>query len=138
MNAKNQAANLQLNLAIDIPFWFNEVQYSTAYGNGNLAAWIFTNIKTVTIMAYRDFASGSNGINQLAETELNMARQYNVKATIAVETENIGDPTYVTFFEEGNAYMYNELSLVRQYYSKNRAFSGIGIHHLGSWMNMTP
>ena len=138
MNAKTQAANLQLNLAIDIPFWFNEVQYSTAYGNGNLAAWIFTNIKTVTIMAYRDFAAGSNGINQLAETELNMARQYNVKATIAVETENIGDPTYVTFFEEGNAYMYNELSLVRQYYSKNRAFSGIGIHHLGSWMNMNP
>ncbi len=138
MNAKTQAANLQLNLAIDIPFWFNEVSYSTSYGNGNLAAWIFNNIKTVTIMAYRDFASGANGINQLAETEMNMARQYNVSATIAVETENIGDPTYVTFFEEGNAYMYNELNIVRQYFSKNRAFSGIGIHHLGSWMNMNP
>jgi len=138
MHAKTVANNLQLNLAIDIPFWFNEVQYSTAYGNGNLAAWIFNNIKTVTIMAYRDFAVGANGINQIAETEMNMARQYNVRATIAVETENIGDPTYVTFFEEGNTYMYNELSLVRQYFSKNRAFSGIGIHHLGSWMNMTP
>ena len=26
-NAKTQAANLQLNLAIDIPFWFHEVQF---------------------------------------------------------------------------------------------------------------
>lgn len=138
LNAKNAASSLSLNLGIDIPFWFNEVSYSTGYGTGNLAAWIFNNIKTVTIMAYRDTAAGANGINQLAAAEMTLAKQYNASATIAVETENVGDPTYVTFFEEGSTYMYNELNLVRQYFSKNRAFSGIGIHHLDSWMSMNP
>ena len=60
---------------------------------------------------------------------MNLARQYNVSVNDRrLKNGKHRRSDYVTFFEEGNAYMYNELSLVRQYYSKNRAFSGIGIH----------
>lgn len=138
LNAKKICKKLHLNLGIDIPFWFNEVQHNTIYGNGNLAEWIFKNIKTVSIMAYRDTAIGDNGINKIAETEMNLCKKYNVKATIAVESGNVPDTPYITFFEEGQSYMYNQLNDVYLNYSTNSSFSGFAIHYLDSWRNMKP
>lgn len=136
LSSKNSCNQLNLNLGIDIPFWFNEVSYNTIYGSGNLTEWIFQNIKTITIMAYRDISSGDNGINKIAETEMNLCQKYNVKATIAVETGNVPDTTFVTFYEEGQTYMYNELNSVYTNYGTNSYFNGFAIHYLDSWMNM--
>lgn len=136
--SKNSCKKLNLNLGIDMPFWFNEVLYNTIYGSGNLAEWVFKNIKIVSIMAYRDIATGHNGINKIAETEMNLCNKYNVKATIAVETGNIPDTTFVTFFQEGRSYMYSELNSVYLNYKTNSSFSGFAIHYLDSWMNMKP
>lgn len=136
LSSKNSCDQLNLNLGIDIPFWFNEVSYNTIYGSGNLTEWIFQNIKTISIMAYRDIADGDNGINKISETEMNLCQKYNVKATIAVETGNVPDTTFVTFFEEGQSYMYNELNSVYTNYGTNSYFNGFAIHYLDSWMNM--
>ena len=136
LNSKNNCKKLNLDLGIDIPFWFNEVKYNTSYGSGNLAEWIFKNIKIVTIMAYRDTASGSNGISKIAEAEMNLCKKSNVKATIAVETGNVPETRFITFFEEGQAYMYSELNSVYLNYRKNSSFNGFAIHYLDSWMNM--
>lgn len=136
LSSKNSCNKLNLNFGIDIPFWFNEVRYNTIYGSGNLAEWIFQNIKTISIMAYRDIATGDNGINKIAETEMNLCQKYNVKATIAVETGSVPDTTFVTFFEEGQSYMYNELNSVYTNYRTNSYFNGFAIHYLDSWMNM--
>lgn len=138
LKSKKDCKKLNLNLGIDIPFWFNEVQYNTIYGSGNLAEWVFKNIKTVSIMAYRDIATGDNGINKIAEAEMNLCKKYNVKATIAVETGNLPDTTFVTFFEEGKTYMYNQLNSVYLNYKTNSSFNGFAIHYLDSWMNMEP
>lgn len=136
LESKNSCKKLNLNLGIDIPFWFNEVQYNTIHGNGNLAEWVFQNIKTVSIMAYRDIATGDNGINKIAENEMNLCQKYNVKANIAVETGKLPDTPFVTFFEEGKFYMYNELNSVYINYKTNSSFNGFAIHYLDSWMNM--
>ena len=134
--SKSSCNKLNLNLGIDIPFWFNEVRYNTIYGSGNLSEWVFQNIKTITIMAYRDIATGDNGINKIAETEMNLCQKYNIKATIAVETGSLPDTPFVTFFEEGKFYMYNELNSVYINYRTNSSFNGFAIHYLDSWMNM--
>jgi hypothetical protein len=136
LSSKNICKKLNLNFGIDIPFWFNEVNYNTVYGNGNLAEWIFINVKTVSIMAYRDFASGANGINEIAKAEMDLCKKYNVQATIAVETGDLPETPFVTFFEEGQAYMSNQLNSVYLNYKTNSAFRGFAIHHLDSWMNM--
>ena len=138
LNSKNNCKKLNLDLGIDIPFWFNEVNYKTRYGSGNLAEWIFKNIKIVSIMAYRDTATGDNGINKIAEAEMNLCKKYNVKATIAVETGNVPDTPFITFFEEGQSYMYNQLNSVYLNYKSNSSFNGFAIHYLDSWLNMKP
>lgn len=49
---------------------------------------------------------------KIAKAEMNLCKKYNVKATISVETGNAPDTHCITFFEEGQSYMYNELSSV--------------------------
>ena len=77
-------------------------------------------------------------INKIAEAEMNLCKKYNVKATIAVETGNVPDTPFITFFEEGQSYMYNELNSVYLNYKSNSSFNGFAIHYLDSWMNMKP
>jgi hypothetical protein len=136
LKSKGSCIKLNLDFSIDIPFWFNEIPYKNKYGVGNVAEWIFKNIKAVTIMAYRDKAKSDNGIIKIAEAELNLCKKYKVKATIAVETGKGSEGDFITFYEEGQSYMYNQLNIVCDKFSKNKAFDGLAIHYLNSWMNM--
>ena len=136
LKSKSSSRELNLDFSIDIPFWFHEILYKNKYGEGNVAEWIFKNIKAVTIMAYRDNANGNNGIIKIAQTQMNLCKKYKVKATIAVETGKSDEGDFVTFYEEGQKHMYNELNIVCDKYAKNNAFDGVAIHYLNSWMNM--
>ncbi|MDS0525678.1 hypothetical protein NNC19_08310 [Clostridium sp. SHJSY1] len=136
LKSKDICNQLNLNLAIDIPFWFNEVEFNTSYGNGNLAEWIFKNIKSISIMSYRDTANGDNGIIKITKNEINLAKRYNVKSTLAIETTDVNDGTHLTFFDQGQNYMYKELNKVYLNYKTNSSFNGFSIHSLESWINM--
>ena len=54
MKASEKASQLQLTLEVDMPFWFDEVQYNNQFGKGLLADWVIDHTDSVTIMAYRD------------------------------------------------------------------------------------
>ena len=131
--SKGSCAELNLDFSIDIPFWFHEISYKNKYGKGNVAEWIFKNIKAVTIMAYRDTATGVINVSQ---RQMDLCAEYNVKATIAVETGKSGEGNFVTFYEEGKTAMYNQLNIVSDNYIQNSAFDGVAIHYLNSWMAM--
>jgi hypothetical protein len=133
LKSKSSSIKLNLEFSIDIPFWFHEVTYKNKYGKGNVAEWIFKNIKAVTIMAYRDTATG---IINVSQTQMNLCAKYNVKATIAVETGKSNEGNVITFYEEGKTTMYNQLNIVCNNYIKNNAFDGVAIHYLYSWMEM--
>lgn len=133
LKSKSSSIKLNLEFSIDIPFWFHEVSYKNKYGKGNVAQWIFKNIKAVTIMAYRDTATG---IINVSQTQMNLCAKYNVKATIAVETGKSNEGNNITFYEEGRTTMYNQLNIVVNNYIKNSAFDGVAIHYLYSWMEM--
>jgi hypothetical protein len=131
--SKSSSIKLNLDFSIDIPFWFHEVTYKNKYGKGNVAEWIFKNIKAVTIMAYRDTAAG---IIDVSQTQLDLCNKYKVEATIAVETGKSNEGDFVTFYEEGQTHMYNQLNAVCNKYISNNAFDGVAIHYLNSWMEM--
>lgn len=139
---KKQAKILELDFGIDIPFWFYGVNYNTKYGKGNVAEWLCKHVKSITIMAYRDTAykdelSGSDGIIAISAAQMKLFAKYNVQGTIAVETGKLDESNkFVTFYEEGQDYMYQQLDLVYESYKDNPAFNGIAIHYLESWMNM--
>lgn len=133
LKSKISSKKLKLDFSIDIPFWFYKTQYNNKYGNGNLAEWIFKNVKAVTIMAYRD---SSMGVIEISKAQMDLSKKYKVKATIAVETGKSSEGDFVTFYEEGQTYMYNQLRIVANKYNKSNAFDGVAIHYLNSWMNM--
>lgn len=134
--AIKSSKSLKLTLAIDIPFWFNEIQYNNKYGKGVLAEWIMKNIDQVVIMAYRDSAYGDNGIIKIVESNIKIAKQYKTKLIIAVETGKSSEGNNITFFEEGQKYMMDELKKVSDYYKSSKNFDGFAIHYVDSWMNM--
>lgn len=136
LNSLDKSNSLKLSLGIDIPFWFDEVSYSTKYGSGSLAEWITKNIKNIVIMAYRDNATGDNGIINLVSKEMGLGKQYNTTITIAVETQKCAEGSYISFYEEGTNYMNSELEKVYINYKNNSNFGGFAIHDVVNWMKL--
>ncbi|RFU62469.1 amidase [Peribacillus glennii] len=135
MKAKSSATAIALALEADIPFWFDEISYKNTYGKGILAEWMIANTNSVTIMAYRDSASM---IIELVAKEMALAAKYNKQLVIGVETGQTSEGGMLTFFEEGQAYMNQELVKVKDSYAGTPGYSGIAVHHVGSWMTMKP
>lgn len=133
------AQELNLPLAIDIPFWFSEINYDNIYyGSGNLFNWLVNMpIDEYAIMAFRDTAQGPNAINTLIAAEFLRLEGTNKKISISVETQNMGEAEdFLTFYEEGEAYMFEELAKVAERYGESPNFNGFNIHYYNSWMNM--
>ncbi|KAA0546064.1 amidase [Bacillus sp. BGMRC 2118] len=133
MKAKNSAGALSLPLEADIPFWFDEIQYKNTYGKGILVEWVIMNTHGVSIMAYRDNAAM---IIELSQREVDLAGKYKKQVVIGVETGETGEGDYLSFYEEGEAYMNQELDIVDSYYSIHPGYSGIAVHHVDSWKTM--
>lgn len=130
-----QSKELNLTFAVDIPFWFDEVDFNNQFGEGNLAQWIIKTVDEITIMAYRNHAIGESGIIEISQNEIEWADKEKIKLIIAVETAPLPE-SYTSFngtsIEEMNA----ELDIVKKFYRKNISFSGVALHHLVSWKDL--
>lgn len=135
IKAKNSTSALNLPLEVDMPFWFDEISYKNTYGTGILAEWVITQTKSVTIMAYRDAASS---IIELVRNEVSFAGKYGKALIVGVETGQTDEGDMISFFEEGESYMNQEIAAVQNYYAGVPGFNGMAIHHVGSWMTIKP
>lgn len=133
--AKTSTVKLDLPLEADIPFWFDEISYKNTYGQGLLAEWVIDNTAGVTIMAYRDSAPM---IIDIVKNEMAMARRLGKAVVVGVETDQTDEGSIITFAEEGEAIMNQELAAVAAHYASNSAYKGIAVHHVGSWMTLRP
>ncbi|PLS03696.1 amidase [Neobacillus cucumis] len=135
LKAKSSAAVLAVPLEADIPFWFDETAYKNTYGRGTLAEWVIANTNSVTIMAYRDSASM---IIDLVKNEIALAGNYNKQLVVGVETGETSEGESISFYEEGEAYMNQELAKVESFYAGTSGYSGVAVHHFDSWQSMKP
>lgn len=133
--AATSSAQLNLPLEADMPFWFDEIPYKNNFGKGLLAEWVIANTDGVTLMAYRDSAPM---IIEIVKNEITMAERYGKKIVVGVETGTTDEGSIITFAEEGEAYMNQQLDKVENHYSSSPAYEGAAIHHVGSWMTMAP
>lgn len=133
LQAKEQAASLSLPLEVDVPFWYDDVFYHNAYGQGRLADWVIAQTDRVTVMAYRDTAAA---IIDVVKHEMNIATQYGKQVVIGVETAPTTEGDNVSFFDEGEAYMNKELAVVQAHYHRTPSFAGIAVHHVEAWGKM--
>ena len=133
--ARTSTAKLALPLEADMPFWFDEINYKNTYGSGLLAEWIIANTDGVTIMAYRDSAPM---IIDIVKNEMAMAQRLGKNVVVGVETGTTDEGSIITFAEEGETFMEQELAKVAAHYAGNPAYEGVAIHHVGSWMTLQP
>lgn len=114
----------QLRIEYDIPFWLDDEV--TAGGVTKPAhQFVIDNSYRVTVMSYRDSAQK---ILDCAQEEREYAISKGKPINLSVETSDNED--IVTFYQEGNAYMQDQLSKVRDALPAN---CGIAIHHIKSW-----
>ncbi|MDP4552225.1 amidase [Alkalihalobacillus macyae] len=137
-DGKERTNLLGLTFGVDTPFWFDEQSYNNKYGIGKLSEWVIQKADYTTLMAYRDRADGENGIITLVGNEITFAEQNGKKVSIAVETGQTSEATYLSFYEEGSAIMDQELLKVSAAYGTSPAMSGYGIHYVDSWMELKP
>ncbi len=116
------------------PFWFddepslNALKLSNTSLPRSLASYEAEYADVRVLLAYRDRAWGANGILHVALDDLKLDR-----TMIAVETSELeADEGALTFFEEGNAKLKLELTLVNTALSLWPKYNGLAVHHYAS------
>ena len=118
----------EFEVAYDIPCWLDDE--ITLNGVTRPAyEFIIDKADRVTMMSYRDSAEG---VLSFAEDEINYALSVNKTLDLGVETGEEED--IVTFYEEGAAYMREQLDLLCE--TAPEGF-GIAVHHISSWRELT-
>ncbi|GFZ82619.1 hypothetical protein GCM10008018_30550 [Paenibacillus marchantiophytorum] len=131
-------AGTNMTYSGDIPFWYETVSVTYNGVNKEMYKHILDEMDYVAIMDYRDYAEGSDGIIANAQNEINYAASVGKKVIIGVETYDVpGDPSFVTFYQEGENYMNQELAKVQSYYSGSTGYAGYAIHYYTTYRTMT-
>jgi hypothetical protein len=121
-----------LPLEADVPFWFG--QYTV--GRKNLADEVLRRVNGVTVMSYRDTATGPNSLLAVSQDWLARGRAAGKRVRLAAETGALADCLHCTFHEEGAAALRLELAKVDAATRQTAAFGGIAVHHYGAWRTL--
>jgi len=117
------AAGLQV--AYDLPAWYDGVLVTRAGKTRPLSEWIADAVDRVVIMDYRDTTAAQLA---LIQSELAYARQIGRPVVIATETDCAVD-AHLTYCEEGGAALRRGLADLAEALAADRAFAGVAVHH---------
>jgi hypothetical protein len=135
-------ATSSLALSFVIPHFYDKDQQWTPAitykGNTNYTFTHMLNILSqspgskIVVMAYRNFAVGTNGTIELARSEINEASAMSAGDTKIYVAQEAGDetPSYVTYFRTSLNYMNAEIAKVNSTFTDSLRFGGIAIHHI--------
>lgn len=127
----DRAALMNMPVAADLPFWLDN--YKIPGSTMAVSSWMIRKFDSITIMAYRDTAAA---IYNVAKDELAEASQLGKTISIAVETKQSKEGEFITFYEEGSAYMESQLKLVEKLAAEHSSFKGFSIHEYTSWKTL--
>ncbi len=122
------------SLEFDTPFWWDEKTVTVGNKKRNLAELVSSVADTVTLMSYRDTAQA---IYNCGAGEVPMSLAVGNKLVFGVETYSLeGD--YVSFMEESQQIMFEELDKLRAILRENHPGGtfGVAIHDVGHWESL--
>jgi hypothetical protein len=128
----DQLHELPGRLEVDVPFWFGTIK---ARGH-TLADEVLTRVDAVTVMSYRDEATGTNGILAVSRDWLRRGARADIPVRLGAETNELSDCTYCTFYEEGSAALNREQRQVTRRLAGQPAFAGVAVHDLVGWRGL--
>ena len=140
-------APLQVPLSFDIPHFYDSVLAWTPkitvdgvsdYTYGHLLR-ILNQLpnSSILIMAYRNYAEGAGGTNEIAGAEILQANATNVKVIVGQETGNV-DPAYVTFYGTSKSYLASQIAIINQTFQVDSSFGGIAVHYMDPFLQLKP
>lgn len=117
-----------VSFGYDIPFWLHD-EISADGETKPAYAFMIDIADEVTLMSYRDDA---DAIYDVAKEEIGYAISAGKTLCLGVETgENEDD--IVTFYEEGAAYLSDQLAALREMLPQD---FGIVVHHIETWRSL--
>ncbi|WP_019637974.1 hypothetical protein [Paenibacillus fonticola] len=135
-----EAANLNLPIAADLPFWLDKYTVEepddtsetsntsdTSDTKETLSSWMISKYESVTLMSYRDTAKAVIG---LAVQEFEEAEALNKRVYTAVETKYSSEGDHVSFYKNSYEYLNSELAKLEQLGGQYSTFGGIAVHDL--------
>jgi hypothetical protein len=121
-------------LEADVPFWYGTVPV----GGSTLADAVLARVDAVTVMSYRDAATGPGSIIGVGEDMLLRGRRAGRPVRLAAETLALPDCPYCTFREEGRRALDTALSAVDAAAVFYPAYAGMAVHDYASWTALRP
>ncbi|GIP56269.1 hypothetical protein J15TS10_00830 [Paenibacillus woosongensis] len=124
-----------LEASMDLAVWLDK--YKVTGEDISLSKWMIDRMDHVALMAFRDSAEGSNGIVDVTKEEIAFAEELGKPIYISVEIKASHEGNHITFFEEGAAYMEEELAKLKGLL-KHTSFKGTLVHAYTYWKNAKP
>ncbi|WP_374969576.1 hypothetical protein [Terrabacter sp. BE26] len=126
----------------DIPFWFGTVAAGSSTGAAStLDREIMKRTAGVTVMAYRNTATGADGTLDIASTALAAGDSVGKPVRLGQETTYLGDTAgdrKQTFFGWTRADMETQLALVDSGAAAYATYAGLAIHDASGYAAMAP
>ncbi|GAT71138.1 amidase [Planomonospora sphaerica] len=121
-------------LEADVPFWYDTVPA----GGSTLADEVLARVDAVTVMSYRDTATGPGSIIGVGEDMLLRGRRAGRPVRLAAETLALPDCPYCTFHEQGRQALNTALSAIDAAAVFYPAYAGMAVHDHASWSALRP
>jgi hypothetical protein len=122
-------AGSALSLEADVPFWYGQYRL----GSRNFADEVLNRVSAVTVMSYRDTATGPNSLLAVSEDWLRRGAAAGKRVRLGAETGPLPDCAHCTFHGEGATRLNQVLSKVDAETRTRPAFAGIAVHRYGTW-----
>ena len=127
-----ELAGSGLKLGVDFNFSFSRRQVRRAGKTKSLSRWLASLTDWSTVMAYRDHATGSNGVIDIAEESVADAALEGKTMVVGVNTTcDRSDET--TFCEEGDAVLQRELDKIVAGFASTHPIAGVAVHDYSDW-----
>ncbi|MBG0818471.1 collagen-like protein [Planomonospora sp. ID82291] len=121
-------------LEADVPFW-----YETVPAEGStLADAVLARVDAITVMSYRDTATGPGSIIDVGQDMLLRGQLAGRPVRLAAETLALPDCPYCTFHEQGRQALDTALSAVDAAAVFYPAYAGMAVHDYASWTALRP
>lgn len=114
-------------LHVDVPFWYGTFA-APGQTDDTLADAVLDIADAVTVMSYRDTATGPNSLSVIAADMLARAEGAGVPIELAVETNELADCMHCTFFEEGAGALRAVIDTVDDLLADHPTYTGFAVH----------
>lgn len=124
-----------LPLEADVRFWYGTIP---ATGYLSLADAVSLTADGVSVMSYRNTASGPGSISDVGNDMLSRGINFGKPVRLAVETNVQPDCSYCTFYGGSAAAMQTDMTAVDTAFVSVSSFNGIAVEDFNGWSAMSP